>query len=1174
MPVALYLALEVLVVMALDLTSLLPLIDDIPSFRQILAGLQNGSSAAVSVIESARPFLIAAVSNHLQVPVLVVTGQPEKAKQLFEQVMVWHPGGSIKLFPEPETLPYERFATDNITEIERIQVLAALAGFTASGRQPGPLLVIASAAALMPKTISPDVLKNASYEVKTGMTVGPFDLIARCQSIGYRVEATVDVPGTVSHRGGIVDVFPPHEDNPLRLEFFGNTIDNIRIFEPVSQRSMRAVPSVRVTPATELPGLSAARLESLKQLDLSGLEEEARQQLSNDFLELSSGGNSSPNMRQFYGPFLNRHSLLDYFSGNALVIIDEPETFAAVLEGLENEVREIYTEKVNQHKLPVAFPQPAFTRNDIQDIFSRLRILSLAEWGVDIDRQPLPFRTAPGYAGQTGAFIQKLREMVSRKNRVIVISNQVSRLSELLEEQGMTAPVLTAIKQTPPIPSLTLAQGLLGEGWVLNDQTHIFTDTEIFGFTKQRRLLRRRPVPRHKLSIDITPGNYVVHVEHGIAKLNGVITMTTREGEKEYLVLEYAAGDKLYVPADQIDRVSRYIGSGDHAPALSRLGTQDWTRTKQKVNEAVEKVAKELLALYATREVVPGYAFSRDTLWQQEMEASFPYVETPDQLNVQSEVKADMEKTRPMDRLVCGDVGYGKTEIAVRAAFKAIMDHKQVAILVPTTVLAEQHHVTFSQRFSAFPIRVEVLSRFRTPRQQEKILDGLADGTVDVCIGTHRLIQKDVSFQNLGLLIIDEEQRFGVAHKEFLKKIRHEVDVLALSATPIPRTLHMSLVGVRDMSVMETPPEDRQPVKTFVAAYDDRLVREAISRELERNGQVFFLHNRVQSIDFVASKLQMLVPEARFVVGHGRMDEEQLNRVMTDFVQGKADVLVCTTIIESGLDMPNVNTLIVNQSDRFGLSQLYQLRGRVGRGTNIAYAYFLYDRGKRITELAEKRLQTIYEATELGAGFGIAMKDLEIRGAGNLLGVHQSGHISAVGFSLYTQLLARAVDEMKAKQAGIPEEKVKEAHLPPPTIDLPLPAYIPEDYVEDLNTRIALYQKLVRLEKVAGIDSLRQEFSDRFGPLPKELENLLYAVKIKLLASRVHIESVGLDEGEIVLRRFEGMRFSREKMEPFLWGLRLPLGSLRFDPLAVRLHPKRIGTTWPQVLEEVIRRIA
>jgi transcription-repair coupling factor (superfamily II helicase) len=488
-------------------------------------------------------------------------------------------------------------------------------------------------------------------------------------------------------------------------------------------------------------------------------------------------------------------------------------------------------------------------------------------------------------------------------------------------------------------------------------------------------------------------------------------------------------------------------------------------------------------------------------------------------------------------------------------------------------VLAEQHYATFSQRFSAFPVKIEVLSRFRTPKEQQTILDGLANGTVDICIGTHRLLQKDVVFKNLGLLIIDEEQRFGVVHKEHLKKMRQEVDVLTLSATPIPRTLHMSLVGVRDMSVMETPPEDRLPVKTYVAEYDERLVREAILREMERNGQTFFVHNRVQSIAFVAGRLQLLVPEARIAIAHGQMPEDKLEKVMTDFVQDRADVLVCTSIIESGLDMPNVNTLIVNQADKFGLTQLYQLRGRVGRGTNLAYAYFLYDKGKLLTEVAEKRLKTIFEATELGAGFGIAMKDLEIRGAGTLLGVRQSGHISAVGFNLYTQLLAQAVEELKARRAGKPIEEVKASHLPPPTIDLPLPAYIPEDYVDDLNTRLSLYQKLVRVDRLEQIDVLAQEFSDRFGTPPREVKNLLYGVKIKVLGAKASLESITMEEGQIVLRRFEGMRFDHQKLEPYLRGLRYPVGSLHLDALHLRLHPKRLGPDWPKVLEEVVGRV-
>jgi transcription-repair coupling factor (superfamily II helicase) len=618
------------------------------------------------------------------------------------------------------------------------------------------------------------------------------------------------------------------------------------------------------------------------------------------------------------------------------------------------------------------------------------------------------------------------------------------------------------------------------------------------------------------------------------------------------------------VPTDQIERVNRYIGGGDHAPTLSRLGTQEWTRTKQKVRESVEEVATELLALYAAREVVPGFSFSRDTVWQQELEASFPYVETPDQIEVQGQVKADMEKAKPMDRLVCGDVGYGKTEVAVRAAFKAVMDGRQVAVLVPTTVLAQQHYSTFKQRLEAFPVRIEVLSRFKTPREQQAIIEGLASGGVDICIGTHRLLQKDISFKNLGLLIIDEEQRFGVAHKEHLKKMRQEVDVLTLSATPIPRTLHMSLVGVRDMSTMETPPEQRLPIKTYVARYDERLIREAVLREMERNGQVFFVHNRVESIDYVADKLQALIPEARIAIAHGRMPEAELERVMSDFSQGKSDILVTTTIIESGLDMPNVNTLIVNRADRFGLTQLYQLRGRVGRGASLAYAYFLYEPGRMLTPTAEKRLKTIFEATELGAGFSIALKDLEIRGAGTLLGPRQSGHISAVGFSLYCRLLAEAVESQKARQAGIPE--LKTSPLPTPTLDLPLRAFIPEEYIADVETRLSLYQRLSRVDKLEQIEALKDEFNDRFGALPAELQNLLYALKIKLLAAKAGIESIITEDGLIVIRLLQGMQFTPQQRElPLPDGVRMGVRQLSLS------YKKDKG--WKAKLEGVLKKV-
>jgi len=566
------------------------------------------------------------------------------------------------------------------------------------------------------------------------------------------------------------------------------------------------------------------------------------------------------------------------------------------------------------------------------------------------------------------------------------------------------------------------------------------------------------------------------------------------------------------------------------------------------------------------REVIPGFAFSLDTIWQQELEAAFPYIETPDQLEAVQAVKEDMEKPKPMDRLICGDVGYGKTEVALRAAFKAIMGNKQVALLVPTTVLAQQHFTTFRERLQVFPIKVEMLSRFCSAKEQRAILRGLIEGTVDVCIGTHRLLQKDVAFKSLGLIIIDEEQRFGVVHKEQLKKVRREVDVLALSATPIPRTLHMSLAGIRDMSAMETPPEERLPIKTYVGSYGGKLVRQAILAELERNGQVFFVHNRVQSIALVANKLQRLVPEARITTAHGQMPEEKLERVMADFIAGKSDVLITTTIIESGLDIPNVNTLIVNQADKLGLTQLYQLRGRIGRGTNRAYAYFLFDKGKHLTLQAQKRLRTIFEATDLGAGFGIALKDLEIRGAGNLLGAEQSGHIATIGFDLYCQLLAEAVEELKAKQTG--EVKPKMAQPPPPSIALPLAAYIPQEYVPNLETRLGLYRRLAKVNRIEQTTDIARELGDRFGELPLPVKNLLHIVEIKLLAVGSGVKSISKEGKQIVLNFNEGRKMGK------LPGREDYKDAVKIGTTQIRISTTQLGNKWLELLEKILRDLS
>lgn len=1099
----------------MDLTKLLNLIAEMPAYRQLLDELRRNASTEVSVLEAAKPYLLAALFQSLRLPMVVVTAQPEKSRRLYEQLLAWSNSSQLKLLPEPDALPYERIASDASTEQERVQVLSALANISGETNAP---LIVASAPAVMQKTTPYSDFISAGHILKPGMDIEPFELLGKWQAMGYRMENIVEMPGTMSHRGGIIDVYPPTSDLPARLEFFGNTIESIRTFDPASQRSLTPVSSMAIGPATE-------RLTPLKD------------------------------------------SILNYLPPACLLVLDEPQNIKQAVDELDAQASELRAEKLARGELPANFPRPYLNWKELEPEIREKPCLMLTSWAVDEEDSShrLNFTVAPSYAGQLPAFVNKVKQLLKQKQRLIIVSHQASRLSELLGQEDIIASPFTELEQIPPPGSLTLVQGLLAEGWVMDNHTTLFTDAEVFGFIKQRRLIKRRAVPHHRFVIEFAPGDYVVHVEHGIGRFAGVTRMSTEDSEKEYLVLGYGAGDKLYVPTDQIDRVNRYIGASDHPPVLNRLGTQEWTRTKQRAKEAAEDVAQELLALYATREVVPGFAFSGDSVWQQELEASFPYVETPDQIKVQGEVKGDMEKAKPMDRLVCGDVGYGKTEVALRAAFKAVMDGKQVAVLVPTTVLAQQHFATFSQRLDAFPVRIEVLSRFKTPKEQQAILKGLSDGSVDICIGTHRLLQKDVVFKNMGLLIIDEEQRFGVAHKEHLKKLRQEVDALTLSATPIPRTLHMSLVGVRDMSTMETPPEQRLPIKTYVAEYNERLIREAILREMERNGQVFFVHNRVQGIAFIAGKLRELVPEAKIAIAHGQMPEAELEKVMADFARGKSDVLVCTTIIESGLDMPNVNTLIINRADKFGLTQLYQLRGRVGRGANLAYAYFLYDHGKRLTPNAEKRLKTIFEATELGAGFGIAMKDLEIRGAGTLLGARQSGHITAVGFNLYTRLLAEAVEELKAKQAGI--AVTKPSHLPPPTLDLPLRAYIPEEYVADIDTRLSLYQSLVKLDKLEQIEAIAGEFSDRFGSLPIEIKNLLYAVRVKILAAKAGIESISTEDGQIILRLFEGVKFTPEQR-----ALSFPNG-VRMGTSQIGLNLKRLGKEWQKVVEEVVGKI-
>ena len=1115
----------------MDLSALLPVIDETVGLDRLRRRMSEGGPLVLGVSDGAKAAVLAALARDATQPLLVVVPKPQHADALVEELQAWlgsAGAGRVLLFPERDALPYERLDPDPDDVARRLRALMALPHPPAPSprcgegeQRGGQPVIVACAAAVAQRTLAPEELARTTVTLRSGAHMPHHDLLRALEAGGYRFEPQVSAPGETSRRGGIVDVWPPSEKLPLRIELFGEEIESLRAFDPASQRSSGVLDAVRVGPARELI-VDAARMRRLaEKLQLANLHGEQRDRFEGDSAALAEG--HSFNGDGFYTPFLAPSTLLDHLPPDALVVVDEPADVAALQQEHDEQARESRRELELRGELPHGMPEPHVQWPELHAAIESLaRRLSLSRWATGEAEAPdtgaavrLPFGPAAAYGGRLRALADELTQTLRRGQQVVVVSTQSKRLAELLEEHD----VFALVADTPATPTLgqgalTIVHGSLPHGWSVGVEgagLTLLTDAEVFGFSKQRRAPPRRGATREAFLSDLTPGEYVVHIEHGIAKFAGLVRKGIDGQEREYLELQYADGDRLYVPSEQVDRVSRYVGPSEHRPSLTRLGSQEWPRAKARVRRAVQELAAELLRLYAQREVAEGHPFPPDAAWQTELEASFPYVETADQQSAIRDVKRDMEETRPMDRLVCGDVGYGKTEVAVRAAFKAVLDGAQVAVLVPTTVLAQQHFNTFRQRLSGFPVTVEMLSRFRSDRDQRRIVADAAGGRVDIVIGTHRLLQKDVSFKNLGLVIIDEEQRFGVTHKERLKQMRSQVDVLTLTATPIPRTLNMALTGIRDMSTIETPPEERLPIKTYVTESDDHLVREAITREMERGGQVYFVHNRIHNIELVARHLREAVPDAEILIGHGQMHEDLLERVMLDFTEGKADVLVCTTIIESGLDIPNVNTIIINNADRFGLAQLYQLRGRVGRGAARAYAYLLYEKHRALSEVAQKRLQTIFEATELGAGFQIALRDLEIRGAGNLLGAEQSGQIGTVGFDLYVKLLADAVEGLKALAKG--EAPPPSAIQPPVVIDVPLAAFIPESYVGDLNLRLSLYQRMAAATEADAHVDLERELNDRFGAPPTPVRNLLYIVRLRVLAKRAGVASIQREEG-------------------------------------------------------------
>jgi transcription-repair coupling factor (superfamily II helicase) len=1077
--------------------------------------------------------------------VLAVTATAREAEDLTDALRAFLPPQSVATFPGWETLPHERLSPRSDTVGQRIAVLRRLAHPAAEGDAlGGPLKAVVAPIRAVLQPIVAGLGDLVPVRLVVGDDSDPEDVIARLVDIGYARVEMVSKRGELAVRGGLIDVFPPTEEHPLRIEFFGDTVEEIRVFKVADQRSAgNAEHGLWAPPCRELLLTPSVRARA-KELA-------AKHPGVSEILGKIADGITVEGMEAFSSVLADRMDLLlDHLPLGGVVLACDPErirTRAIELVATSQEFLEAsWASAASGGEAPVDLGGSAFQAIEkIREAAAELGIAwwTLAPFGVTDEGAAEPGTDQPdgerpgtggaahpfgitinalpaaAYRGETGRMIADVRQWLADGWRVVLVTEghgPAKRLAEVLRGEGFGA--RAGDLDTEPEGGVPyVATGELRQGFTWPAvRLAVLTEADFAARGAGRpgsRDERRMPSARRRGGVDplqLKPGDYVVHEQHGVGRFVEMTSRTAAGATRDYLVVEYAPArrghppDRLYVPTDQLDEVTRYVGG--EAPALHRLGGADWAKTKGRARKAVREIAAELIRLYSARMASPGHAFGSDSPWQRELEDAFPYVETPDQLSAVDDVKRDMEKPVPMDRLICGDVGYGKTEIAVRAAFKAVQDGKQVAVLVPTTILAQQHFNTFSERYAPFPVAVKPMSRFQTGGEVAETQRGLADGTVDVVIGTHRLLSPETRFKQLGLVIIDEEQRFGVEHKEYLKRLRTEVDVLAMSATPIPRTLEMGVAGIREMSTILTPPEERHPVLTFVGAYDEKQITAAIRRELLRDGQVFFVHNRVQSIKKVAARLGELVPEARIAVAHGQMNEHELERIMIGFWERSYDILVATTIVESGLDIPNANTLIVDRADAQGLSQLHQLRGRVGRGRERAYAYFLYPQDKPLTETAHERLATVAQHTEIGAGMYVALKDLEIRGAGNLLGGEQSGHIAGVGFDLYVRMIGEAVRELKD---DAPAER------PEVRVELPVNAHIPHDYIPGERLRLAAYTSIASIDSEDDVIAVRDELRDRYGELPVPVVTLLDVARLRFAARRAGLTDITLQGSHV-----------------------------------------------------------
>ncbi|MDX3074853.1 transcription-repair coupling factor [Streptomyces sp. NPDC088354] len=1134
----------------MSLNGLLDIVVSDPALAEAVRAATDGNRPHVDLVgpPAARPLALAALAARTGRTVLAVTATGREAEDLTAALRSLLPADSVVEYPAWETLPHERLSPRSDTVGRRLAVLRRLAHPSADDPTAGPVRVVV---APIRSVLQPQVKGLGDLvpvALRTGQTADLNAIVDGLAAAAYARVELVEKRGEFAVRGGILDVFPPTEEHPLRIEFWGDDVEEIRYFKVADQRSLEvAEHGLWAPPCRELLLTEQVRARA------AALAEEHPQ--LRELLDKIAQGIAVEGMESL-APVLvdDMELLLDVLPGGAMAVVCDPERVRARAADLVATSREFleasWAASAGGGEAPIDLGAASLW--GIADVRDRARELGTPWWSVspfgadedaadgEADTLKLGMHAPEVYRGDTARALADTKGWLAEGWRTVYVTEghgPAARIVEVLGNEGIAARLDTELTGPVEPAVVHVACGSIESGFVDPAlKIAVLTETDLSGQRSSTKDMGRMPSRRRKTIDPLTlqAGDFIVHEQHGVGRYVEMVQRTVQGATREYLVVEYAPakkgqpGDRLFVPTDQLEQITKYVGG--EAPSLHRLGGADWTKTKARAKKAVKEIAADLIRLYSARMAAPGHTFAPDTPWQRELEDAFPYAETPDQLTTIAEVKEDMEKSVPMDRLICGDVGYGKTEIAVRAAFKAVQDGKQVAVLVPTTLLVQQHFGTFSERYSQFPVVVKALSRFQSDSEAKAVLEGLREGSVDVVIGTHRLFSSETKFKDLGLVIVDEEQRFGVEHKEQLKKLRANVDVLTMSATPIPRTLEMAVTGIREMSTITTPPEERHPVLTFVGPYEDRQIAAAIRRELLREGQAFYIHNRVESIDKAAARLRDLVPEARIATAHGQMGESQLEQVVVDFWEKKFDVLVSTTIVESGIDISNANTLIVERGDTFGLSQLHQLRGRVGRSRERGYAYFLYPPEKPLTETAHERLATIAQHTEMGAGMYVAMKDLEIRGAGNLLGGEQSGHIAGVGFDLYIRMVGEAVADYRAaleEGGGEAEEAPLEVK-----IELPVDAHVPHDYAPGERLRLQAYRAIASVNSEEDIKAVREELTDRYGKLPEPVENLLLVAGLRLLARKVGVADITLQGANVrfspvELRESQELRLNR-----------------------------------------------